>query len=163
MTEDVRVTAARWLFNHDQHFKTLPPPNDFSVYAKALLCCANADHQLAPAEREWVLGYFACLGAPPEFIDQLRNYPAEDDVLELIAKSPVVAEQGSRRSLLFDAIRASSADGTFHEKERAAVERLAAKLGVSTDEVRALEQAYVDEERATAARIKLLFPQGTPF
>jgi len=163
MPEDVRVTAARWLFKHDQHFNAIPPASDFSVYAKALLCCANADHQLASAERDWVLGYFACLGAPPEFIEQLRNYAAEDDVLELLEKSSVVSQQGARRSLVFDAIRASSADGTFHERERAAVERLAAKLGVSKDEVRSLEQAHIDEERAITARIQLLFPQGTPF
>jgi len=163
MPEDIRVTAAKWLFRHDQHFESIPPPSDFSVYAKALLCCANADGNLAPAEREWVVGYFASLGAPAPFIDDLRQYPANEDVLDLISKSSVVAMQGSRRSLLFDAIRASSADKVLHEKERAAIERLAAKLGVSSDELRALEQAHQEEERATTARVKLLFPDGVPF
>jgi tellurite resistance protein len=161
MSEDVRITAAKWFYQHDQRFKVLPPMDIFEVYAKSLMCCANADGKLVPAEREWVCGYFASQNAPQAFIDELRRYPADEDVLKLVAKFPAV--DGSRRSLLFDAIRASSADGEFHEKERAAIEKLADKFGISKAELKTIEQAYLDEKKATEHRLKVVFPNGFPF
>jgi hypothetical protein len=161
MAEDVRTTAARWLFNHDLRFKKVPPMTTFDVYAKAVLCCANGDGKLTPPERDWVLGYFAGLGAPQAFIDMLREYKGDDDVAKLVERAPEV--NASRRSVVFDAIRAASADGEFNAQERAAVERLATKLGLTRDDVNAIEAAYLEEQRAFEKRLKAVFPNGSPF
>jgi tellurite resistance protein len=161
MSEDIRTTSARWLFNHDLHFKTIPPMQTFDAYAKAVMCCANGDGKLSPAERDWVLGYFAGLGAPEPFIEMLRNYAATDDVAQLVEKAPEVNH--NRRSVVFDAIRAASADGEFHPGERAAVEKLAIKLGLTKQDVSAIEAAYNEEVRATEKRLKTVFPAGIPF
>jgi hypothetical protein len=91
----------------------------------------------------------------------LRTYPATEDVAQLVDRAPEVAHNA--RSVVFDAIRAASADGEFHPEERAAVERLATKLGLTREDVGAIEAAHREEERAFEKRLQVVFPNGRPF
>ena len=174
--EDLRVTTARWLFNHDVGFNSLPiTASDWLIhetYAKAILCCANGDGELSLPEREWVLGYFAGLGAPESVIELLRDYPATEDVIQLVTQLLENAPPGLEdktdpgtvaRPMLFDAIRAASADGEFQPGERATIERLAISLGLTTNDVQDLEAAYKEEQHAVEKRLQLMFPDGRPF
>jgi uncharacterized membrane protein YebE (DUF533 family) len=67
------------------------------------------------------------------------------------------------RGLVYDAIRACSADGEIAEKERAAVTRTAAALGVPAEVVKQIEAAYRSEQHAMAARLTVVYPGGLPF
>jgi len=162
--EDLRLTTARWLFNHDLGFSKMAPISAFETYAKAVLLCANGDGEITPPEREWVLGYFAGLGAPESVIEVLRDYPATEDVIQLLESAPWgAAVKRNSRSVVFDSIRAASADGEFQPRERAAVERLAISIGLTSQDVEELEAAYKEEQHAVEKRLQLMFPDGRPF
>jgi hypothetical protein len=160
MAINARELASRWFFRHEWSFNDLPPAEDYPAFGKALLVCVNGDGELTPAERGWVLGYLASKGASERLLDELKGYAATDDVVQVVSKSHIVNR--ARRAVVFDAIRACSADGEFSPGERATVRKLAAALGLSENMVEQLEQAHLDEVKATARRIQLVFPEGTP-
>ena len=60
-------------------------------------------------------------------------------------------------------IRASSADGTYSDDERAAVRREASRLGVPEDVVVALEDLYQREQELKRDRIALVFGTDIPY
>jgi len=66
------------------------------------------------------------------------------------------------RILLYDAIRACSADGDYHEGERAAIHSLGAALRLPDDVVTQIEALIDEEEALKAKRIRLLMPEGHP-
>lgn len=160
MAINARDLASRWFFKKEWSFKDLPPAEDYAAFGKALLVCVNGDGELMPAEREWVLGYLASKGATDRLLAELNEYHATDDIVSVVSRSHIVNR--ARRAVVFDAIRACSADGEFSSGERATVRRLAAALDVPDHVVEQLEAAHLDEVRATAKRIKLVFPEGTP-
>jgi len=157
---DAQKLASAWHYRREWGFKPVPQAADWEVMGKALLICANGDGQLAPSERDWILGYMASKGAPDALLDELAAFDATDDVLALLPKSDLVNR--SRRVIVFDAIRACSSDGEFHADERAAVTRMAESMGVSADVVQQLEAADLAERDATEQRIRVVYPDGTP-
>ena len=64
---------------------------------------------------------------------------------------------------MFDAIRASNADGAYAKAERAAVRREATTLGVPEEVVVALESLYEDEQELKRRRIALVFGDEIPY
>jgi uncharacterized membrane protein YebE (DUF533 family) len=158
---NAREISSKWFFKYEWSFKALPPPMDYEVFGKALINCASADGKLAPEEHNWIIGYLACKGASDAVIETLSRYQGEEDIEKIMSQSKVVS--GARPAFIFDALRACAADGTIHEKERAAVTKLASAIGVGPDLVAQLEKALHEEEAAHARRIKLIFPEGTPF
>jgi hypothetical protein len=155
-----RNLASRWFFKHEWGFKAVPPAEDYPAFGKALLVCVNGDGELTPPERDWVLGYLASKGATLRLLGELEEYAATDDIVNVVSKSHIVNR--ARRAIVFDAIRACSADGDFSPGERATVRKLGAALGVPADVIDQLEQAHLDEVKATTRRIHLVFPEGTP-
>jgi len=149
-----------WAFKQRTSFSTIPRTDDFDAYSKAILICANGDGNLAPLEREWVLGYFAAFGAPDSVLEEIKSYKADEDLEKLMAITP--ATNASRRFLVYDAIQACSADGQYNDRERAMVIRMAAKLGVSEDVVRQVEEICVEEAQLREKRLKLMYPEGAP-
>ena len=151
----------RFVLKDKWGFSSIPPAQDFVGFGKALLVCANGDGKLAPAEREWVLGYLATGGASDAVLAELNTYAAKDDIVKLVAATPSVA--ASSRAVIFHAIAACAADGDLSSGERKTVVRMAGALGVSEDGVKQIERAYVAERRAVADKIKVVFPNGSPF
>lgn len=149
-----------WLFNQKTSFKTIPTTDDFEGYSKAILICANGDGKLAPEERDWVIGYFAAFGAPDSVLEELKTYKADEDIEKFITMAP--ATNASRRFLVYDAIQTCSADGQYSDPERAMVIRMAAKLGVSEEVVRQIEEVCIEEARLREKRLKLIYPEGAP-
>jgi len=127
---------------------------------KAILICANGDGKLTPEERDWVTGYFAAFGAPDSLLDEMRSYKADDDIEAVISGTP--ASDASRRFLVYDAIRACSADGAYSDPERATVIRMAAKLGISEDLVKQIEEVCLEQARLRQKRLALMYPEGAP-
>lgn len=149
-----------WLFKDWSNFSTLPTPDVFENYMKAILICANGDGKVTPRERDWVVGYFAAYGAPDSLLDEMKSYKADEDIEAIISATP--ASNASRRFLVHDAIEACSADGEFSEPERAMVTRMAAKLGISEELVKQIEELCLEEARLREKRLTLMYPEGSP-
>jgi uncharacterized membrane protein YebE (DUF533 family) len=133
---------------------------DFESYGKALFICANGDGKITPPEREWILGYFAAAGYPDSIIEMLSTYDGSGNIDELVKSS--VPTQQSIRTLVYDAIRACSADGEFNAGERAMVVRMAAQVGLGADDVAKLESAYKAVVAAAKVRVEAAYPGGVP-
>ncbi|AKT43754.1 hypothetical protein [Chondromyces crocatus] len=155
-----REIGYRWLFKDKANFGALPSDEAFDGYMKALLICANGDGTLAPEEREWAVGHAAALGATDKLVDELKTYKAEGDIEQIIGADHASSE--SRRYLIYDAVRACSADGEYSDKERATVIKMGAKLGLSEELVREIEDICLEERRLREKRLKLLYPEGSP-
>jgi hypothetical protein len=154
---------ASWFFKYEWDFDAIPTGGEFSNYMRALLCCANGDGQLQPGEREWVVGYAGTLGVPDELLDELRGYPADDDIAELIKDDTAVRD--SRRAIIYDAVRACAADGDIAEGELATIRRLAQTIDVPAAVVGELVTLYRDEQQLKSRRINLVWPTlaGKPY
>ncbi|MFO0592680.1 MAG: DUF533 domain-containing protein [Polyangiaceae bacterium] len=161
MTSRIREMSGRWFFKQEWGFQSAPNKVDFEAFGKALIHCAGADGELAPEEREWILGYLASHGAEESTIEMLSTYKADQSIHEVLAPSSIA--QGGRRAFVYDALRACSADGELHDLERAAVTKLATDLGLPEGTVPQLEAAYRAESEAKARRIALIFPGKLPF
>lgn len=155
-----RERGALWLFKDKANFSTLPTEKVFEGYMKAVLICANGDGKLAPEERDWAVGHSAAFGAPDSLVEELKSYKADEDIEQVISATP--ASSASRRFLVYDAIRACSADGAYSDQERAMVIRMAAKLGMSEELVRQIEEVCLEEARLREKRLKLVYPEGAP-
>ncbi|MFJ5228385.1 hypothetical protein ACIQBJ_00670 [Kitasatospora sp. NPDC088391] len=155
--------TAMWLFGQDWTFTTVPDFGDIRAYAKALLVAARGDGVLAPEERDWVLGYIGTLtGGDRGLLRELAAYPADEDVVALVEGSAVLSRV-ARVPLVFDALRACDADGVIAPGEIEQIKRLAAALGIPEETVDRLQEAHHREKAARAARIALVFPDGTPY
>ncbi|MDI1475078.1 hypothetical protein [Polyangium sp. y55x31] len=149
-----------WLFKDKANFTTLPTDETFEGYMKAVLICANGDGKLTPEERDWAVGHSAAFGASDSLLDKLLSYKADEDIEQVISMTP--ASSASRRFLVYDAIRACSADGQYSDRERATVIRMAAKLGLSEELVRQIEEVCLEEARLREKRLSLVYPEGAP-
>jgi hypothetical protein len=57
------MNARSWYFPEFWHFDA-PSDADLLSYAKALVRCMNGDGEIAPAERDWRIGFMTLLGVP---------------------------------------------------------------------------------------------------
>ena len=147
-----------WLFKERFTFSKAPTPKGYDGYLKSLLICANGDGKLAPEERDWVIGYGSAYGAPDSVLEELKSYEATEDIEKVI--SVTVESDGSRRYLVYDAITACSADAEYSDRERATVAKMAAKLGISTDVVKQIEEICMEEAKLREKRLALMYPEG---
>lgn len=152
----------RWFLYFDRGFEDKPTDLDYDSYCKSLLACANGDGTLTPEEREWVIGYCAASGGSDQPLEDLRRYPATDDIHVVMSKSAPVSSYGVRR-LVLDALRASGADGDLNAGELKVIRRMASQLNISAHAVSRLEQLYAKEQALREKRIHLLFPDGNPY
>jgi uncharacterized membrane protein YebE (DUF533 family) len=149
-----------WLFREKYTFSKLPSLEAYNGYSKSILICANGDGRLTPEERDWVVGLACAFGAPDSLVEELKSYKADEDIENAIGDAPEAT--GSRRYLVYDAIKACSADGEYSDKERATVTKMAAKLGISQDLVEQIEQICIEEAKLREKRVKLMYPEGAP-
>lgn len=147
-----------WLFNEEWGFEEKPNEADFNSYFKSLLICAMGDGDISKAERDWVLGYLVAFGGPEELVEELTTYLGTDDLATTIAGTPAVS--ACRIALLYDAVRACSADGLLTPEERDRIKDAARLLGQHDDIVAELESVYGEEKAARDHRHQIAFPSG---
>ncbi|HEX7277594.1 MAG TPA: hypothetical protein VF244_09500 [Acidimicrobiales bacterium] len=135
------------------------PEEEQLDYGKALLMAANGDGRLTPTEKDWVLGYVATGGHSDEILDQLRAFDGEEDFAALFTRGPNVFV---KRVCIYDAIRASGADGDLADDEIAAIRSMAARLDVTDGVVDELVGLYREEQDLKARRLKACFPMPVP-
>jgi uncharacterized membrane protein YebE (DUF533 family) len=164
MPDDPREIASAFYYSEQFGFRWplwKSNPNDVAYMAAALLAVAAGDGELSGPEREWVAGYFAAkgYGAPiMEMVDTAEPSPV-DEVVELMEHGSLAF---AGRILIYDAIRACSADGDYHEGEEAAIHALGAAMGLTDADVAQIEALIEEEEALKVKRIHLLMPQGHP-
>ncbi|MEH2207788.1 MAG: TerB family tellurite resistance protein [Nostoc sp.] len=111
--------------------------------------------------KDWAIGFCASWGVEDQVIEELKTYEANEPIEELIARSPQVSI--AQRDILLSAIWVSAADGEYHEKEKAKIRQMAAILGVAEEIVEQLEQLYKEESALRQKRLKLLYPEKSPY
>lgn len=159
---DAHEVGGLWVLREMWDFPSGVPEDDRVDYLKAIMACARAGTELAPAEKAWVIGYGAACGAHQATIDALEGYDGDEDVVAILDRNMPVADTWGRVAV-FDAIRASSADGGYSDDERAAVRREASRLGVAEEVVVALEALYEREQELKRDRIALVFGDDIPY
>jgi uncharacterized tellurite resistance protein B-like protein len=151
--------GALWFLN-EQYSLTQRPLDAYEVYFKALLACANGDGTLADEERDWVIGLADACGCGDAILEKLKYYKADEDIEALVSRSH--ASNESRRWVIYDAIKASSADKDYSEQERNVVLKGAKKLGISEDVVQQIEEICLEEAKLRKKRVALMYPNGSP-
>ncbi len=147
-----------------QHRYNITQPIDFDVavnYGGALMAIAGADGQLAEAEFQWYVDEQELLmGDHKEYIEALRQFDWKNANIEELLKGisydfPI----NFRRTMLYQAIKMSRADGSYHEKEKAAVAKAAEILGIERSVVVSLESIAEMEEATERLRLALFETQ----
>jgi uncharacterized tellurite resistance protein B-like protein len=149
-----------WLFKEKYAFNEAPKFEGYSEYLKSLLICANGDGELTQAERDWVLGHAAAYGASNSLIEELKSYKANEDIEQVVSQGNASGDY--RFSLIYDAIKACSADGEYSGSEQATVKKMATKLGIAEDTVKEIESICQEEDKLRKKRIALMYPSETP-
>ena len=159
---DAHEAGGLWLLREMWGFPNGVPEDERLDYLKVIMACARAGTDLAPAEKAWVIGYGAACGAHQATVDALDAYDGDEDVVAILDRNRPVADTWGRVAV-FDAIRASNADESYTDDERAAVRREAAALGVGDDVVVALEALHEEEQDLKRRRIALVFGSDVPY
>ncbi len=159
---DAHEAGGLWLLREMWDFPSGVPEDDRIDYLKVIMACAQGSGELVPAEKDWVIGYGAACGAHQSTVDALEAYQGGEDVVAILERNMPVAETWGRVAV-FDAIRASAADGALNDDERDQIRRMAERLGVSADTVTAIEALCEDEQALKRRRIDLVFGSDIPY
>lgn len=162
-TTDFQRKGSLWVFNRILGFTTFPNVEDSETVNKAILVCAKGDGVLDPAERDWQLGFVSACGAPESLLKKLETYEANDDLAELLANSSDRIKNLVQRDIVYQAIKASAAEGDYSEQEHEKICQMAKLLGVTSEVVEQLVELHKEEEQLREKRIKLIFPNGSPY
>lgn len=132
-----RCTSTRRSFLTYYGFDTIPEATEYMTYARALVAATNGDGVVSDKERTWIIGYCSSLGFPAEAMAFLESNTPVDfkELLSELESKPLV--KLGARLIIFDAIRACSADG-YVPGERVTVHKLAEALEVPPEVVTAL-------------------------
>jgi len=164
---EVSERAAAWTAKTQWDFDELPHPDGFRFYMSSVMFCAASDGVLDPKERNWVLGYAAALGAPTELIRDLERMSAQSlkvqnlgPDFEKFCQRTDKRSAAAKRGIIYDAIRAASADGVFAVDERKSVVDLAVKFGLSKEVVIELEALVAEEKKIKERKAGLVHRFG---
>jgi len=165
---EVSERAAAWTAKNQWDFDELPHTDGFRFYMSSVMLCASSDGVLDPKEKAWVLGYAAALGSPADLmkelesmsVDSLKKQNLGEDFEKFCARSDK-RSTASKRGIIYDAIRAASADGVFAIAERKSVVDLAIKFGLSESVVSELEGLVNDEKALKEKKANLVHRYGT--
>lgn len=163
MTTDFQKKGALWVFNQILGFANLPQTEDMETINKAILICAKGDGVLAPEERNWQISFMSAKGAPQSLLEKLETYEANDDLADLMSNASERVKNLVQRDIVYQAIKASAADGEYSPKEHEQICKMAELIGVSPDVVDQLVELHKEEEQLREKRIKLIFPNGSPY
>lgn len=158
---DIKKLGSSWIMNWFFGFNQIPTDEDSCIYMKSVLCCAKADGVLSKQEKDWALGFCASWGVADWVIEELKTYEGDEAIEEVIARSPQVSM--AQRDILLTAIWVCAADGESHEQEKAKIRQMASILGVKAEIVDQLEQLQQEESALQQKRIKLLYPDKSPY
>ncbi|NET61869.1 MAG: hypothetical protein F6K47_38855 [Symploca sp. SIO2E6] len=143
-----------------KHRYNIEQPIDFDVavnYGAALMAIAGADGELVEKEFQWYIDEQELLMEDSkEYIDTLRKFDWKNAKLdELLGGISYNFPLNFKRSMLYQAIKMSGADGSYHDKEKAAVAKAAELLGIERSVVVSLESLAELEQATEKLRLSL--------
>ncbi|NEQ77752.1 MAG: hypothetical protein F6K23_34925 [Okeania sp. SIO2C9] len=143
-----------------EHRYNLTAPIDFDVavkYGGALMAIAGADGELAEKEFQWYIDEQEILLVDSaEYIEALRKFDWKNaNIEELLSGIKYDFPLNFRRSMLYQAIKMSRADGVYQEKEKAAVAKAAEILGIERSIVISIESLAEMEDASERLRLAL--------
>mmetsp|Transcript_7926 Transcript_7926/g.12800 ORF Transcript_7926/g.12800 Transcript_7926/m.12800 type:complete len:189 (-) Transcript_7926:124-690(-) len=137
-------------------------------YAQALCNAAGADGKVTEGELEWIQGYMAVknMGSKvqseiPSLCERAAKETLKDVAQDTAESMKVGTLRFAGRAIVFDAIRAASADG-LDAKEKEAIYVMGEKFGLTKQCIAKLIQQVEKEEVVKMDRMKLIFPDGHP-
>ncbi|GGA15868.1 TerB family tellurite resistance protein [Okeania sp. KiyG1] len=148
------------LTKYAEHRYKATKPIDFDVavnYGGALMAIAGADGELAEKEFQWYIDEQELLMVDPaEYIEALRKFDWKNaNIEELLSGIKYDFPLNFRRSMLYQAIKMSRADGVYQEKEKAAVAKAAEILGIERSMLVSIESLAEMEEASERLRLAL--------
>ncbi|NET00941.1 MAG: hypothetical protein F6K62_16165 [Sphaerospermopsis sp. SIO1G2] len=125
-------------------------------YSSILLAIVGADGELAEAELQWYLDEVKLLGCGQDYIDAIRNIDWKQVNIEAaLNEVKFDFSLNISRSLLYQAVKMSRADGVYHEKEKEAVAKAAQVLGVDKTVVDSIE-SIAEMEDSTSQLLRFI-------
>ena len=158
---DPHEIGSKWVFDDMRGFTADVSQPVLLEFFKALLVCANADGEISEGERAWCIGYCAATGATHETLEALQHYDGAEDIHEVIERGRHLGT--AHRPVIYDSIRACSADGELTDSERGTILRMAAEIGVDDEDVAEFERIYAQDRALREKRVKAVFPVATPY
>ena len=124
-------------------------------YGHALICIAGADEEVSQEEMDWLTKFYAyTMGVPKDLVAAWESFDFRKGNLEEILKSLGGVPVNFKKSLIYDAIRMSSADGYVH-REKLSVYKAAELLGIDKKTVAMLE-CLVEVELSLRKQVALM-------
>ena len=126
-------------------------------YSSVLLAIVGADGEVSDAEMQWYIDEGTLMGCDEDYLNQVRQLDWKSVNIEAtLNEVKFNFTLNLRRTLLYQAIKMSRADGVYHEKEKAAVARAAKILGVDKVVVSSIE-SIVEMEDAASQLLQFFF------
>jgi len=161
MSNELRKQIVLWLNKEMWNVDVEVSNHNLNAYGKALLICITRDGVIPKAQRNWVIGYVASMGAAEELSQELSTYETiGKDLEEVISSSP--AANQTRTALIYDAMKAWSVDDENYKDYKPLIDNLANKLGISIDTVKQIEEIYQEEKSLKQKKLQLLLPKTLP-
>lgn len=159
-----------WIYQHIWGFSSVPGMEDnrdelMRGYARSLCNAVAGDGAASPREISWIKGYIANkgFGILVDEVDAMAK-EAEEKTLEQVAadtKEALTLNSGTLvfagRAIIFDAFRASMADGLDH-KEKHVIVTIAAEFDIDAAMVDEIQKLAEEEEAFRAKKAKLITP-----
>ncbi|NEO36054.1 MAG: DUF533 domain-containing protein [Moorea sp. SIOASIH] len=161
--DPVREIIAKWYFKElwDWDLGEIPTVEVLSTFLKSNLVAANGDGEISEEERKWIIGKGAAAGAPESLLKELESYPANEDITEVVTRTP--ATNKSRKASIYFAVKAAASDGEYNEGEKATIRKMAQAMDVSEEVVKEIEDLCLEEKRLKEKRIAICYSEGDPF
>ncbi len=96
-------------------------------------------------------------------VDELRTYqPSSNTEAFKVLQSHMDQNyvKLTRRSMIYNALRAAGADGVLNKAELEAIYDFAKHLDVTAEQVRQVQDLYEEEQKMREKRMAILFPHG---
>ena len=125
-------------------------------YSSVLLALVGADGEVADAELQWYIDEGVLLGCDSDYLDAVRQIDWKKvNIEEALKEVKFNFPLNVRRTLLYQAVKMSRADGVYHEKEKAAIAR-AAKILEVDEAVLASIESVAEMEDSTSQLLHFL-------
>lgn len=123
-------------------------------YGYALMCIAGADGEVSEDEKEWYRYNFAYISQIPEqIVSKVLNVDFKKlDLNEILNKLPHEMSLSFSKTLIYNSIKMSRADGEYPLEEREAVKEAAAIMGVPANITNTLDYLTDAEEKVNQMR-----------
>ena len=151
----------QWVLFQQWNFTSQVPDEIKETYFKTLFIAAKGDQKLSEAERIWILGYASAVGVKSSVIESLKTYSADEDIEQVIKNSDELS-QLARNSILYDAIRAASADAELSPGEYLSIYKIATALKLSKESVDQIASLVKAENALQELKLAYLVPSGLP-